>query len=103
MRYISTLLAIGALFMALARGTPVKSEKVDCDSNGTANQQIGCIDNANAHLREQLSRHYSHYLDSIFETCAKDNPGGGSGGHEDRAICARSALKAEAIRVNLEK
>lgn len=103
MRNILTLLAIGALFMGLARGTPARSEKVECNANGTAHQQIGCIDNANAELKEQLRRHYSLYLDSFLAECARINPGGGSGGHEDRAICASSAFKAEAKRVKLKK
>lgn len=74
--------------------------KGSCNPRGTANEVIGCLHNANVDHSKKLNKQYSKYLDSIFEKCAKDNTGGGSGGFDDRTRCATEALGAEAKRIN---
>jgi hypothetical protein len=94
---------LGVAAVMLACSVQAKPKKVSCDPNGTPNLVIGCIDNANLDIWEKLNRNYGRYLDSLYAKCQKDNPGGGSGGHEARATCVSKALEAEARRVNLEK
>jgi uncharacterized protein YecT (DUF1311 family) len=74
--------------------------KGSCNPNGTANEVIGCLHNANVDQSKNLNKRYSKYLDSIFETCAKKNTGGGSGGFDDRTRCVTEALGAEEKRIN---
>jgi hypothetical protein len=103
-RNAMAIMHFGVLFMALGFMTGqsvAKPKKVKCDPDGTANERIGCLHNANVDQWSKLNSHYSRYLDSLIDKCAKDNPGGGSGGFEDRTTCVSKALEAEAKRVNL--
>jgi hypothetical protein len=83
-------------FLAFALATPAQAA---CNPNGTANEVIGCIDEDNIATKRQLSRFYSsQYLDSLDAQCQAEFPGGGSGGHEDRAICLQEKLKDAAAK-----
>jgi hypothetical protein len=65
-----------------------------CNPNGTANEVIGCIDDANIATKTRLSSYYSsQYLNSFDTQCQAEFPGGGSGGHEDRAKCLQKKLQ----------
>ena len=92
-----------AALLSATQPALAKPQKAKCNPTGTQNERIGCLHNANVDQWEQLNRFYARYLDSIFEKCAKDNPGGGSGGFEDRTSCATKALEAEAKRVDFKK
>jgi hypothetical protein len=72
-----------------------------CNPNGTANEAIGCIDEGNDATKKQLARFYSRYLYTFNTQCQTQFPGGGSGGHSDRAMCLQDKLKAESGRVGL--
>lgn len=72
-----------------------------CNLNGTANQQIGCLDNDNAAKLAVLKSAYSKRLESFYSECEQQFQGGGSGGHEDRATCVASRIEQEAVRVGI--
>jgi hypothetical protein len=80
---------------------PATSAKAVCNPNGTANEVIGCIDEANAVMQKWLAAFYPKFLNSFSAQCQTQFPGGGSGGHSDRATCLQDKLKAEAARVGL--
>jgi uncharacterized protein YecT (DUF1311 family) len=95
-RYLTVLLAATA---TVAFDTsPAKAE---CNPNGTENQIIGCVDEANAALKKRLIKAYPLFLSRFEARCAEQNPGGGSGGHSDRAQCLAAKLKEEKARVGL--
>ena|ERR1700730_4889574 len=72
-----------------------------CNPNGTANEVISCIDDANLAAKKQLTQFYSQYLGSLDNKCQAEFSGGGSGGHQDRAICLQNKLKQEAARIGM--
>ena len=72
-----------------------------CNPNGTENEIIGCIDEANAAMQKRLAAFYPKFLNSFSAQCQTQFPGGGSGGHSDRATCLQDKLKDEATRVGL--
>ena len=50
-------------------------------------QQIACIEQQNEANAERLGGNWRRQLDKFIRECAKEWPGGGSGGREDRATC----------------
>jgi len=94
-----TVSALAVCFgLALAFSAPAYAV---CNPNGTANEVIGCIDDANAASKVRLTKFYATYLKSFDAKCQASNPGGGSGGHQDRAVCLQDMLKAEGARIGL--
>jgi hypothetical protein len=85
------ILIFGASAPALAK----------CNPNGTANEVIECIDEDNAAQKSRLAGFYPSHLNSFDVKCQQQNPGGGSGGHQDRAFCLQNMLKEEASRVGM--
>jgi hypothetical protein len=103
LRLPPTLSAVGATFCLLAFGLATPARAV-CNPDGTANEVIGCIDDDNIATKRQLSRFYpAQYLDSLDVQCRAEFPGGGSGGHEDRAICLQRKLKDAAAKVGFPR
>ena len=94
--------AIAIVSLATTQQGVAEPQKGKCNPNGVAFEVIGCVHNANVDQWRKLNKNYSKYLDSMFDKCAKDNPGGGSGGFDDRTTCVSKALDAEAKRVNLK-
>lgn len=92
---IATLCVFAA---GLATATPVRAT---CNPKGTANEVIGCIDEDNLTTEKQLTKFYSKYLRTLDAKCQAEFTGGGSGGHEDRAVCLQKSLKDEAIRIGM--
>jgi hypothetical protein len=85
-------------FFAVGLTPPVHAE---CNPNGTANEVIGCIDDANVATKKQLTLFYSRYLQSLDAKCQAEFSSGGSGGHQDRATCLQQKLKDEAARIGM--
>ncbi len=96
-RYLIALLAVAAATAAF----DVSPAKAECNPNGTENQIIGCVDEANAALKKRLIKAYPAFLKRFETRCAEQNPGGGSGGHSDRAQCLAARLNEEKTRVGL--
>jgi hypothetical protein len=90
---------LAATFLTLIM--PTSPVHAACDPNGVANEVIGCIDTDNAATKARLAKFYSRYLNSFATQCQAENPGGGSGGHLDRATCLQKRLKQEALRVGI--
>ena len=54
-------------------------------------------------LWEKLVKHYENKLDAVVAACAKEKPGGGSGGHQDRVECVTKRYEEEGKRVKRPK
>jgi hypothetical protein len=79
------------------------SAQAQCNPNGTANEKIGCIDEVNIATKRWLSIYYdSGYLNSLGAQCQAEFPGGGSGGHEDRATCLQKKLQDAGAKVGAQ-
>jgi hypothetical protein len=96
--FVATTLAA---CIALPNIGNTKPRRVQCNLEGVAFEVLGCLHNDNVDYWEKLNRHYAKHLDAIFAKCQRDNPGGGSGGFEDRINCASKTLEEEAKRVNM--
>lgn len=99
-----TKLAIATVALVVVSSAAfAKPEREKCNPNGTANETIGCVQNMYVDLWEKLVKHYENKLDAVVAACAKEKPGGGSGGHQDRVECVTKRYEEEAKRVKLPK
>jgi len=91
-RAINTLgAALGIILCSVSAG-----HAADCKKNGVMMEQIACIEAQNETDAKALGAGWRQAFEKIQRECAKDWPGGGSGGREDRATCVAGKIKKAA-------
>ena len=78
---------------ALVIGSATSAFAADCNPNGLMMQQIACIEEKNEADAKLLGGNWRRELEKFQAECLKENPGGGSGGREDRATCVSEKIK----------
>jgi hypothetical protein len=95
------VVVIGTLCVLAIELATATLAHAQCNPKGTANEVIACIDEDNLSTEKQLTQFYSRYLSNLDAKCQAEFTGGGSGGHQDRAVCLQNKLKDEAARIGM--
>ena len=66
----------------------------DCDPDGVAHQVIACIEEENEARAKDFGSNWEDRYKDFIRLCAKDHPGGGSGGRASRAECVSEKINA---------